>query len=1095
MDGNPNQDKDQSRFMSKSFGGTTSPLLRDLNFQRRQVSSVSKITYRGYLLKRSNQPYIEVLDERNHPIVTDQDAFPELPLMHGKFSTQSLENRLVDDLRQQTNDTNRTTKPTDLAVVKPLNRSQQGLDFAAVFFGFPVADKQKVEGDVVDQQTSPHLHQHATPMAVFSAHSASKPIKFSNRSRKEKYNENTQKMSFQEALHRRHSDPFMNTHGSDTDEDDGYYQTNAQPDDFVDPRDGHIWRAKYCVLDDRILYFYRNMTDGECAEAVRERSEDTSVQSGTFNARSKRTSNIGDLSRSPMARSYLHHLGANDSRDGLSYMWEKRVVLDCVGAVRSAEQEYGPHSFELQGIDHNGGSSHLANSLVLRAHDHMSMNEWIFQFHRSLASFVRNFMDAFGPSGTYTDFPVPTIATAVDQTVGSEDMIQQILPRSPRMTHSAQVTTSLSHGHGRITGHRRKDSIEKASSSIEASPLSLPSTPNDHDSFGFVSRTSKPTPSIANLWHQSPSHSPHFQLLSPSPTEQIRPIFPHYELSPMESMKNKHSGKTTPNIPTNTVTRYVPPSQRNREDGPKQRGLLSLREREATDNDNVNSSSYQRHRDIPNHQLAANASTGDEDGATGNTTTVKRGGCADPSLLSGSILDPANIPKKASILMKCRSNPFGSHGGRENVLSWETGAVSECGIRDTNEDAYLIAHDLLEAITASVDGTYSGKGFDSSKGTSQGPMAIWAIFDGHCGNQAARYAAEMLICFLEKELSLRGLDGILRSTRDATESNDLSEGMKAALRDAILKLDNEFCRICHDGGRAWDSGTTALVALLLGTSLIVANLGDCRGVLCRSLDEGSFSNDTEWNQLDAETLLTIPHDLANGIQNRCVWKEIANVHKPADREERARIEKANGWVTTETEIPFGQIRRMDFMDQDVVGILRRGTTVRECKAAPQRILQISRVCGELAVSRALGDRDFKSVFHAKAGQDLSDVGDITGWDCPLLLPYPKDHSRTFHGDLVDNSPDFKQFKISEEGTSEEFLLLASDGLWDVLDVDDAARVTRDLLFRRHFTAKKAAARLAELAIHLGSSDNVTVIVILIKCPVDSNGSSMTMQAA
>jgi serine/threonine protein phosphatase PrpC len=41
----------------------------------------------------------------------------------------------------------------------------------------------------------------------------------------------------------------------------------------------------------------------------------------------------------------------------------------------------------------------------------------------------------------------------------------------------------------------------------------------------------------------------------------------------------------------------------------------------------------------------------------------------------------------------------------------------------------------------------------------------------------------------------------------------------------------------------------------------------------------------------------------------------------------------------------------------------------------------------------------------------------------------------------------------------------------------AIRVTHDLLFEKKWPAKKAAARLAELAIHLGSSDNITVIVI------------------
>lgn len=46
-----------------------------------------------------------------------------------------------------------------------------------------------------------------------------------------------------------------------------------------------------------------------------------------------------------------------------------------------------------------------------------------------------------------------------------------------------------------------------------------------------------------------------------------------------------------------------------------------------------------------------------------------------------------------------------------------------------------------------------------------------------------------------------------------------------------------------------------------------------------------------------------------------------------------------------------------------------------------------------------------------------------------------------------------------------------------ISLPQAIRVTHDLLFEKKWPAKKAAARLAELAIHLGSSDNITVIVI------------------
>ena len=99
------------------------------------------------------------------------------------------------------------------------------------------------------------------------------------------------------------------------------------------------------------------------------------------------------------------------------------------------------------------------------------------------------------------------------------------------------------------------------------------------------------------------------------------------------------------------------------------------------------------------------------------------------------------------------------------------------------------------------------------------------------------------------------------------------------------------------------------------------------------------------------------------------------------------------------------------------------------------------------------------------------------WESPLFLPYPDNHNHRFRGDLVTNTPDFHKVQLGTDGVLNEFLLLACDGLWDVMDADDAVRIVRDLLYHKKFTAKKAAARLAELAIHLGSSDNITVIVV------------------
>ena len=322
--------------------------------------------------------------------------------------------------------------------------------------------------------------------------------------------------------------------------------------------------------------------------------------------------------------------------------------------------------------------------------------------------------------------------------------------------------------------------------------------------------------------------------------------------------------------------------------------------------------------------------------------------------------------------------------------------------------------------------------------------------------------------------------------------------MESVLREAIVKLDAEFCNLCQEGGREWESGSTAVVAMLANENLVIASLGDCRGFLCRVADQPeSYAADDCWERLEIDN----PEESEGEQLKNCFWREMTTVHSPSTETERERIENANGWITTETEIPMGQLRRMDFHDEDVIGILKRclhqqsnstsftesERSTKECKAAPQRIIHISRVCGELAVSRALGDRDFKADFNCSpiqpnATDDFETKEDSLFnnnllWESPLFLPYPENHNRQFQGDLVANTPDFHQIQLGTDGVSDEFLLLACDGLWDVMDADDAIRIVRDLLFRKKVTAKKAAARLAELAIHLGSSDNITVLLI------------------
>lgn len=323
------------------------------------------------------------------------------------------------------------------------------------------------------------------------------------------------------------------------------------------------------------------------------------------------------------------------------------------------------------------------------------------------------------------------------------------------------------------------------------------------------------------------------------------------------------------------------------------------------------------------------------------------------------------------------------------------------------------------------------------------------------------------------------------ASRDSAILSSIEDRTLEVLSKAFDRLDREFCSLCTRDGRDWDCGSTALAALVVDDVVTLANLGDCRGVVCRMVSSGvAETADTEWQELDPEDEDDMLWDRANGIfssGDRLFWREVTETHSPLLAEEEERIEAANGWIIHETEIPTGQIHRMDFFDEDVVDIVKRCFADRlgQHRSDPARSIQIARTCGDLAVSRAIGDRDFKAAYNLpQETQTISERTDIAmSWEGPPVFIYPKDHSGRFKGDLVSSIPDIKFFKIGQEGVVDEFLLMACDGLWDVMDGDDAVRIAKNLLFDKKLSAKDGAERLAELAKHLGSSDNITVILI------------------
>jgi serine/threonine protein phosphatase PrpC len=1015
--------------------------------------------------------------------------------LEGKWAVSDTPSQTTSDLPASLNETLEMTAspPRDairwkrnIETIQAKSPLELGLESAAAFFGMPFK-----EPDTTTHQKTQIISEKLVPATEMPTISLTKkvsaPIKVSTPPRDRNSSQNSL------AYNRRHSEPdLINSDNDDVGSDSHHLHLH----DFTDD-DGHLWRSKYCVLEEGILYFYRNPQDAQSAQAVHERRLAASEENSQVRKSPDQFSSM-DLSKSPMTRNFIHQSDSAGNGGPQGFIWEKRVYLNSVGSVRSAEQEYGMNSFQLDAVNEEENDE-VIDTLILKARNQDDMKEWIFQFHRSLSSFMRNFLR----TGNYLDIAYPILShqpSSLLHSSPSEIQLQRLLSTSPKFPNTPPLSNSLSHGHGRTTLHRRRQDVRKAAttkSGVRAS--SLPSSPETNGSNSPQIQTKflrEPSPNNYAFSMSPVDVSPPERFLIPPVKQQLiqapelsapQSNYPEMErpkpstigryVPPHLRKKQQHSEKPGNN------GKYMPPHLRNKQQDDDQmtdgsnsdflaqnESLLSLAQRSeiVADDDSrsesmCNGNDIRGHLDIVGHQ----------------TIPFKRGGCADPDVVDGSIMDPIFIPRKASILGPVSTEPFGCFGGGDlegtreykSSLRWETGAVSECGIRNSNEDAYLVANDLLNALQSlrmpkdSIGPArpWNEEGVDHHVG-------LFAVFDGHCGNQGARFAVEKLAHFIFDEIVTK------LEEKSEVDGNSLSSvlapsGVEQVLREAIIKLDDTFCHLCQEDDREWESGATAIVAVIANENLVMANLGDCRGVLCRFVEKNqeAYLDDGMWNELD-----TVIDDSGrrstgqiDGDSNLCFWKEITNIHCPSAEQEKARIENANGWVTTETEIPIGQLRRMDFLDEDVIGILQRcfnepdkdsDKSAKEYKAAPQRILEISRVCGELAVSRALGDRDFKAAFNKATQYDQIDQDKNHFWDCPLFLPYPDHHDRCFRGDLVSNTPDFQHIRMGEDGISAEFLLLACDGLWDVLDADDAVRVTSDLLFRKNFTAKRAVSR-------------------------------------
>ncbi|XP_008809296.2 probable protein phosphatase 2C 6 [Phoenix dactylifera] len=334
----------------------------------------------------------------------------------------------------------------------------------------------------------------------------------------------------------------------------------------------------------------------------------------------------------------------------------------------------------------------------------------------------------------------------------------------------------------------------------------------------------------------------------------------------------------------------------------------------------------------------------------------------------------------------------GSGGGRSVFLTnyvplW--GCVSICGRRPEMEDAVAAAprfFDIpLRMLTA--DGVVDGLDPCLVSLTAH----FFGVYDGHGGAQVANYCRDRVHLALVEELR-NVAEGLGGASGDAWKKQ-----WERVFIDCFQKVDDEVGGKVSRGnvgggagaGAPSEStaletvGSTAVVAVICSSHIIIANCGDSRAVLCRAKQPVPLSVD----------------------------------HKPNREDEYKRIEAEGG-----------------------------------------KVIQWNghRVFGVLAMSRSIGDQYLK----------------------PWIIPVP-------------------EVTIVPRTKEDDCLILASDGLWDVMSNEEVCEVARKRILHWHKrngvtsspthrgekadpAAQAAADCLSKHALQKGSKDNITVIVVDLK---------------
>lgn len=137
------------------------------------------------------------------------------------------------------------------------------------------------------------------------------------------------------------------------------------------------------------------------------------------------------------------------------------------------------------------------------------------------------------------------------------------------------------------------------------------------------------------------------------------------------------------------------------------------------------------------------------------------------------------------------------------TLTLSSGLACMQGKRPTQEDRHIIAPESTRVAAA--------------------PAALFAIFDGHLGVDAAEFCMSHFLKAFEDKLQ-----GYPWDTPEKVDTESVCE----AVRTCYTEIDASFLKLARK--RRTAAGTCCLATHVLGRTLVTSHLGDSRAVLCKN---------------------------------------------------------------------------------------------------------------------------------------------------------------------------------------------------------------------------------------------------------------------